>query len=114
MTDLPRYREWAPSAFDPKGLNLPHHQEWFVTLMHTRDSGHLDESNWDAFLRMLADAGCAEGSDDEDTGDYLIARFGHWGPGWFEVVLVRPDSPAEEVARKAIARRKPRKSVGAT
>lgn len=28
-------------------------------------------------------------------------RFGHWGPGWFEIILVAPGSPAETICDEA-------------
>jgi hypothetical protein len=84
-----RYSSWAPSQFDTRGLGLPEHQDWFVApCMRTRDSGILDVSNHECFLKLLADAGC-----EEDT-DFVVSTFGHWGPGWITIVLVRPDSKA--------------------
>jgi hypothetical protein len=33
-----------------------------------------------------------------ESKDVDVHRFGHWGPGWFEIILVRPGSEAETIA----------------
>lgn len=86
--DLPRYRDWSPTQFDSKGLALPDRQDWIVCpCSQTRDSEPLDESNFAAAQRILDAAGVA----------YEVHRFGHWGPGWVEIIIVHPDG-AECVA----------------
>jgi hypothetical protein len=63
---------------------LDDRQNWRVLpVSRTRDSGPLDESNFDAALRALG----GEGEHVE------VHRFGHWGPGWFEIILISPDAP---------------------
>jgi hypothetical protein len=49
----------------------------------------LEESNFAAALRILGG--------ESDTVE--VHRFGHWGPGWYEVILVHPDraGDAEEI-----------------
>ncbi len=94
MADLQRYRDFAPTGFDAKGLNArtigPEDDEdrgdWLVSpVSRTRDTDDpLVLSNWDCILKALG----GEGADCE------VHRFGHWGPGWFELVLVRPETPA--------------------
>lgn len=87
-SDMPRYKDFAPTGFDRKGLGLPDRQDWFVTpVSRTRDSDILTHSNWCSFLKML-----------ENDDNYEIHRFGHWGPGWFEIILVRPGSPEHQTA----------------
>lgn len=89
--DLKTYREWSPTAFDARGLALAERQDWLVCpVMKTRDSDALERSNFDAFERIIA---AQSGTDDHETH-----RFGHWGPGWFEIILVRPGSPAHKEA----------------
>ena len=79
------YGEFRPTAFDPKGLGLQEKQDWMVLPTHqTRDSEHLTKSNFEAALEMLG----GEGDDVE------VHRFGHWGPGWFEIIIVRPSTDA--------------------
>lgn len=83
------YAKFAPTSVDPAGAFLEERQDWFVApVSRTRDSDCLSESNFDAALEAL-------GGESEDVE---VHRFGHWGPGWFEIILVRPGSPAESIA----------------
>lgn len=80
------YGEFRPTQFDTRGLGLPDRQDWLVApCAHNRDSDTLTESNWHAQERIFQEA-------DPRGEDREIHRFGHWGPGWFEIVLVRPGS----------------------
>jgi hypothetical protein len=66
---------------DHRGIGLADQQDWLVgPVSQTRDSGPLDRSNFECFVKALG----GEGDDVE------IHRFGHWGPGWFEIVLINP------------------------
>ena len=90
MTDtretLQRYKHHRPTGFDPTGAFLPERQEWFLApVSRTRDSGPLDESNFHAALALLGGEG--EGVE--------VHRFGHWGPGWYEIILVDPQDQAK-------------------
>lgn len=79
------YEEFQPTGFDVVGAFLPERQDWLVLpTSRTRDSGVLDESNFTAALELLG----GEGEDVE------VHRFGHWACGWFEVILVCPDTDA--------------------
>jgi hypothetical protein len=79
--DMQAYKDFAPTGFDAKGLGLPDRQDWLrAPVSRTRDSGALDESN---FETVLADLG-----GESDTVE--VHRFGHWGPGWFEIILCHP------------------------
>ncbi len=81
------YKEFHPTPFDPKGLGLSDRQSWVVgPCLQTRDSDPLEESNFVSLIKAL-------GGESETVE---VHRFGHWGPGWFEVVLVHP-SRADEV-----------------
>ncbi len=53
-----------------------------VVVGRNRDSEILEESNFDCALEML-------GSESEKV---KVERFGHWGCGWFELILVDPKS----------------------
>ena len=84
------YKQYRPTGFDCRGLGLPDRQDWLVLdLIQTRDSGSLEESNFAAALRIL-------GGESETVE---VHRFGHWGPGWYEIILVHPDraDDAEEI-----------------
>lgn len=92
MDMLKRYADFAPTAFDCNGLGADRmgddgegRGEWVVgPVSQTRGSGPLELSN---FRSVLADIG-GEGEDVE------VHRFGHWGPGWFEIILARPGTEA--------------------
>lgn len=80
---MQRYREFQPTPFDARGLLGEYHgiSEYFVApVSQTRDSGPLDESNFASALKSL-------GGESEDV---QVHRFGHWGPGWFEIILINP------------------------
>ena len=86
------YSDFAPTGFDLAGLGLPDRQDWTVgPVSITRDSGPLDLSNWHAFLESLPGP---------EGGAWEVHRFGHWGPGWYEIVLLRPGSAAVGVAEE--------------
>jgi len=91
---LQTYSEYSPTPFDRSGACLDDdRQDWLVLpVCRTRDSGPLDDSNVDAALSMLGG--------ESDTVE--LHRFGHWGPGWFEIVLCHPfmRAMAEEVDSK--------------
>ena len=90
--DLPAYRDWAPTSADLRGLALPDKQDWLVLpFLRHRDSGVLDNSNFEAALDALREA-------DPEEEDFEAASFGHWGRGWFEILLVRPGSAAAKKA----------------
>jgi hypothetical protein len=91
---LTRYRDFRPTGFDAPGLGLPDSQDWFVVpVMQSRDSNVLEESNFASALQALGG--------ESDTVE--VHRFGHWGPGWFEIILVAPGTPqvatAEDIDR---------------
>ena len=94
------YREFAPTDFDAAGLNAhdmgtdedPDRSEWLVApVSRTRDSGPLAESNFSVFLGIVGG----------ESDDVEVHRFGHWGPGWFEIILVRPGTKAATEAERA-------------
>ncbi len=81
---MQKYKEFSPTQFDSKGLLGEYHgiaDYLVIPVMHTRDSRPLDESNFATALDMLGG---------EDGEDVQVHRFGHWGPGWFEIVLINP------------------------
>lgn len=89
---MEQYSKFAPTGVDPKGLGLEDRQDWYVAPCSiTRDSGLRDESNFKTLVKILEEA-------DPEGEDYEIHRFGHWGPGWFEIILVRPDTKCYEEA----------------
>lgn len=87
---MQKYAEFQPTQFDCRGLGLPRRQDWLVLegVVQTRDSGPLAESNFAVALESLG----GEGRNVE------VHRFNHWGPGWFEIILIRPGSPQVAIA----------------
>lgn len=87
---MQRYKEFSPTQFDAKGLNAGRFGigEFLVgPCSHTRDSEPLEESNFFSLLRELGG----------ESDDVQVHRFGHWGPGWFEIILINPEA-ADKVA----------------
>jgi len=79
------YREYAPTCFD-RHLQIDDRENWIVCpVSQTRDSSALEISN---FRIVLADMG-----GESDTLE--IHRFGHWGPGWYEIIIVHPGREKE-------------------
>lgn len=87
--ELQRFADYQPTQFDAKGLGSDEQEDWRVLpTMQTRDSEALDRSNFAVAQRILEDAGV----------DYQVHRFGHWGPGWFEILVVEPTPTGLKVA----------------
>jgi hypothetical protein len=84
-----KYSEYRPTSFDLPGLGCDDRQDWTVVCTsRTRDSDCLEESNFVTALESLGGEGV----------DVEVHRFGHWGHGWLEIILVRPGSAAETEA----------------
>lgn len=85
---LQTYAQFRPTGYDPRGLGLPDRQSWLVgPCSQTRDSGTLERSNFRSLVRELRAL-------DPDGATWEVHRFGHWGPGWFEIILAEPESQA--------------------
>lgn len=85
------YSQFAPTGFDRKGAFLDDdRQHWLVCpVSRNRDSKPIEESNFEAFLNGLGG--------ESDTVE--VHRFGHWGPGWFEIIIIDPK--AEDIVSRA-------------
>lgn len=91
-----KYADYAPTAFDGRGAFLPDRQDWIVLpVIQTRDSGPMEFSNFAAALEILGGEG--------ETVE--VHRFGHWGPGWFEIILVDPADSARVAVAEDIENR---------
>ena len=86
------YSEFRPTRWDVAGLALDDRKDWLVIPVSTnRDADALTRSNWRV---VLADVKASD-----PTGeDVEVHRFGHWACGWFEIAIVRQDSPAAKCA----------------
>jgi len=77
------YKEFKPTQFD-NHIEVEDREHWLVVpVSQTRDSGPFNKTNFQSALDILG----GEGNSVE------VHRFGHWGPGWFEIIIVDPDSP---------------------
>lgn len=89
---MKKYSEFRPTSHDPAGLGCDDRQDWLVGPCGTnRDADVRTRANWKALNNVLDEI-------DPDGNDHEVHRFGHWGPGWFEIVLVRPDTKCAEEA----------------
>jgi hypothetical protein len=67
-------------------LGLPDRQQWLVApVSRNRDSDPLAESNFAACLESLGG----------ESDNVEVHRFGHWGCGWFEIILAAPSLESE-------------------
>jgi len=83
-----KYKDFSPSAVDRGILFYDERDEWLVApCTVTRDSEVLEQSNWAVMLNDLESL--------EDGWE--VHRFGHWGCGWFEMVIVEEGSKAHEL-----------------
>lgn len=92
-TTLQTYRDYKPTSYDSAGLSLPDRQDWLVApVIQTRDSDCLEQSNFASLLGSIGG--------ESDTVE--VHSFNHWGPGWFEIILI---DPADEKACQTAADR---------
>lgn len=89
------YKNWSPTPFDCRGLNLPDRQDWIVCpCLLTRDSECLEESNWHTMLAILDSAAPRVREGVDAKVEYEVHHFRHWGPGWIKICLVSPEGAA--------------------
>lgn len=94
LSEMQPLSKWRPTAVDhsPCWFADGDRREWLVApCAHTRDSETLAESNWASMLKALEAV-------DPSGEDHETHRFGHWGPGWYEIAIVRPGSAAHHEA----------------
>lgn len=81
------YKDFSPTDFDSRGaFGLPG-DHLVPGVIQTRDSNCLERSNFKQVGEALTEAGL----------EFETHRFGHWGPGWFEIYLVTPTDEAREL-----------------
>lgn len=82
------YSEFRPTQFD-RHISIDSKEHWLVLPTgRNRDSNILTESNFELALQMLGG--------ESDTVD--VHRFGRWAHGWFEIIIVDPESPQAKIA----------------
>ena len=93
------YKEFRPSPHDVSGLGLDDQQDWLVVpVFQNRDSEALELSNFRVIQADLERVQAENGDPTSEEADVEVHRFGHWANGWFEIILVRPESPAAKRA----------------
>lgn len=91
--DFPKFSKWRPSEFDARGVGAADNGHWLVMPWGTnRDADTLTRANWLAACKALP-----EGE------NVQVHRFRHGGPGWIEVMIVRPGTPEHEKAAEMAA-----------
>jgi hypothetical protein len=95
------------TLFNPENLwkKIPSYygRDWdgYASIMgRNRDSGCVDNSNWEEACRLLNPWIGEEGSGVE------INRCSHWACGWTEEIMISPEAPdrAKEIAQKILTR----------
>lgn len=82
------YSKFRPTQFD-RHISIDSKEHWLVLPTgRNRDSDVLNESNFEVALQMLGG--------ESDTVE--VHRFGHWANGWFEIIIVDPESPQAKIA----------------
>lgn len=83
------YREFQPTGFDSRSNFVAYDSEaidsiqnWLVGPSRNRDSSCLEESNFAVVLKDLGGEG----------DNVQVHRFGHWACGWYELILIRPET----------------------
>jgi len=74
--------------------DLPLGETWALTFGHSRDSDHLEESNWDTITKDL---------EEKFPDDTEVVTFRHWGVGWIEELAVRMFDGQDRVTRAGLA-----------
>lgn len=95
---LQTFGEFQPTQFDRKGKGADfENRDWLVSSIQlNRDSGLIEKSNW---LTFIDDLGALE---PEGGHHWEIHRFGHWACGWFEIVVLNPNSRDSRVLDQAL------------
>ena len=92
---MQKYSDHVPTCFDSH-IAIDGREHWLLApVSQTRDSGELDQSNFAVALEML-------GGESETVE---VHRFGHWGPGWYEIIIVDPADTARVSILETIADR---------
>ena len=82
------YAQHVPTCFD-QHIELEDRETWILLPVSiTRDTPEADTSNFYTALDMLGG----------ESNTVELHRFVHWGPGWYEIIIVHPDSPQAKIA----------------
>ena len=88
---MQKYTDYSPTAFDTKGLNAEENnlQDFYIVGGQNRDSDVYTRANFKAIMNRY---------NNQENDNLQIHRFGHWACGWFELILVKKDTPEYEIA----------------
>jgi len=86
------YSEHRPTVSDRNISFGDERDSWYLApCSQTRDSCALTRSNWENQELALTEV--------DDSGEtWEIHRYGHWGPGWYEIAIVKPNTEAAKMA----------------
>lgn len=73
------------------------YSDCYMCIGHTRDSGIIDESNWEYACDVIFEKG--EDGSLLETEDVFIGKFGHWACGWVEGILIRQTADPEIIEK---------------
>jgi hypothetical protein len=94
---MQRFAEFAPTMLDPQGAFIENREDWLVVpVMDQRNASAQQSRRFASVLRQLGG----------ESTDVEVYRLGHWLIGWFEILLVRPGTPAETKALRIEARQR--------
>lgn len=93
---MQRYGDWGPTPFDARGLAGEQYDisDWYVfPVLVTRDTpeASLAASNFAVAEKEFERV-------DPDGEGWEKHGFNHWGPGWFDIILVKPGTAAADMA----------------
>ena len=91
---MQKCRDFQPNTLDPVGLPGIYGDklDWFVAPVAVV-RGEFTR-RWDRLIDSLKRKGAVEGE------DFEIHRFSHWACGYFDLVIVKPESTAFKVAKR--------------
>jgi hypothetical protein len=71
-----RYKDFRPTSFDSH-IEMKARESWYVLCVGVnRDSGCLEESNWETALKLLQATTLSEEADNLGESDHEVHRFG--------------------------------------
>ena len=81
---IPLYKDFRPTGVD-RHIYVSELEDWHVAGFRSRDSSILENCNFAEALEMLGG----------ESPNVQVHRFGHWGCGWFELILADPSKVAK-------------------
>lgn len=95
MDEMKTYATWTPTPMDHSMGTFAEEHDWIVgPISITRDTPawSVDASNWRVVLAQLENL---------DPETWCTKTHGHWGPGWYQIILAQPGTEAHQVLAEA-------------